>query len=316
MISKKRFSSRSLRVLAVTALSGLLSSAPTIAAEKLSVIASFSIIGDFAAEVGGDRIRLRTLVGPDGDAHVYQPKPSDAIALSRADLVLVNGLRFEGFMTRLVEASGTKAAMVELTEGANIINDPAGGHYHYYEGKAVFHAAPQDPHAWQSVANAKVYVANIAKAFCAADKEGCDSYGANAERYTGELSALDAEARAAIATIPVGRRVVVVAHNAFRYFERDYGLRFIAPQGLSTEAEASAGSVASIIREIRQKKASAVFAENISDKRLVTQIAREAGLSLGGVLYSDALSPAEGPAPTYLRLMRHNVSEFVRATSR
>ncbi|MGQ3192814.1 zinc ABC transporter substrate-binding protein AztC [Neoaquamicrobium sediminum] len=280
---------------------------------KLGVVATFSIIGDFASIVGGDRIELRTLVGADSDAHVYEPKPADAIALARADVVLTNGLLFEGFMERLVEASGTTAEVAVLTEGADILNDPDGGHYHYVNGEAIFHATPNDPHAWQSVTNAQVYVNNIAAAFCKADAGGCESYRANAELYEKQLIELDGDIRKAIAEIPEDRRVAVVAHNAFRYFERDYGVLFLAPQGVSTESEASAADVASLIREIREKRAAAVFAENISDARLVEQIASEAGLALGGTLHSDALSPTDGPAANYLDMMRHNVQTLVTA---
>lgn len=281
--------------------------------DRLAVVATFSIIGDFAQKVGGDRIALRTLVGPNSDAHVYEPKPADAIALARADVVLVNGLLFEGFLQRLVEASGSSAAVAVLSDGADILNDPDGGHYHYVDGEAVFHAAPNDPHAWQSVANARVYVDNIAKAFCAADEAGCATYEANKQAYLGELSALEADIRQALGAVPEDRRVAVVAHNAFRYFERDYGVSFLAPQGVSTESEASAADVASLIREIREKRAAAVFAENIADTRLVGQIASEAGLALGGTLYSDALSQPDGPAPTYVEMMRHNAATLAAA---
>lgn len=277
------------------------------------MVATFSIIGDLAGRVGGDRIELKTLVGPNSDAHVYEPKPADAIALARAEVVLVNGLLFEGFLQRLVEASGTSATIAVLSDGADILHDPEGGHYHFVKGEAVFHSAPNDPHVWQSVANAKVYVTNIAAAFCAADAEGCPVYEANAAAYAGELDALDREIVEAIAAIPEDRRVAVVAHNAFRYFERAYGVTFLAPQGVSTESEASAADVASLIREIREKRAAAVFAENIADARLVEQIASEAGLTLGGTLYSDALSAPDGPAPTYLDLMRHNLKTLTAA---
>lgn len=289
-------------------------SGPAIAQEgPLKVVASFSIIGDFARQVGGDRIELRTIVGPDGDAHVYEPKPADAIALARADVVLVNGLLFEGFLSRLVEASGTAAPIVELTKGARIIDDPLGGHYHFVDGDAIFHAEPHDPHAWQSVDNAKVYVENIRQAFCAADAGGCPSYKANASAYLDRLTILDEEITRAITAIPEDRRVVVVAHNAFRYFADAYGVTFLSPQGVSTESEASAADVAGLVREIRQRRAAAVFAENIADARLVEQIASEASLSLGGTLYSDALSEPDGPAPTYLDLIRHNVSTITSA---
>jgi len=276
---------------------------------KLSVVATFSIIGDFASRVGGDRIALRTLVGPNGDAHVYEPRPADAVALGKADVVLVNGLNFEGFVQRLVEASGTAAHIAVLSEGATILADPRGGHYHGNE----FHASPEDPHAWQSIANAKVYVENIEAAFCAADPQGCPTYKANAAAYVGELTALEVEVRQAVDAIPADRRAVVVAHNAFRYFETEYGIAFLAPQGVSTESEASAGGVASLIREIREKRAAAVFGENISDTRLVEQIASEAGLTVGGTLYSDALSDPQGPAPTYVEMMRHNIEAIKTA---
>jgi len=279
----------------------------------LNVVATFSIIGDFAQTVGGDRIALTTIVGADGDAHVYEPRPADAVALARADVVLQNGLLFEGFLTRLVEASGTLAESIEVSEGADILDDPQGGHYHYYGDRTVFHAAPYDPHAWQSVANAKVYVENIARAFCTVDVEGCATYTENAQDYIDELAALDDEIRAQIAAIPEDRRVVVVAHDAFRYFERDYGITFLSPQGVSTESEASAADVASLVREIRARNASAVFAENIADSRLVEQIANEAGLGLGGTLYSDALSRPDGPAPTYIEMIRHNLSTISAA---
>lgn len=285
------------------------------ATEPLRVVASFSIIGDFAEQVGGERIDLRTLVGPDSDAHVYEPRPADAIALARADVVLVNGLSFEGFMDRLVEASQTRAEITVLTDGADILNDPDGGHYHYVNGEAIFHATPNDPHAWQSVSNAKVYVQNIARAFCEADRDGCAAYEANAAAYVEQLNVLDDEIGAAITDLPQDRRVAVVAHNAFRYFERDHAITFLAPHGVSTESEASAADVASLIREIRNQRASAVFGENITDTRLVEQIASEAGLELGGTLYSDALSPVGGPAATYLEMMRSNTRTLVTALS-
>lgn len=286
---------------------------PTASAQELRVVATFSIIGDFARQVGGERIELRTLVGPNADAHVHEPRPSDAIALAQADVVLTNGLMFEGFLMRLIEASDTEARIVELTEGADILRDPEGGHYHFYGDRAVFHEAPYDPHAWQSVSNAKVYVENVARAFCAADADGCPAYTRNARAYLEELDALHEEVARAVAAIPEQRRVAVVAHHAFRYFEEAYGVTFLAPQGVSTEAEATAADVAGLIRDIRERRAAGVFAENISDSRLVEQIAAEAGLSLGGTLYSDALSAPDGPASTYVELMRHNVTTISAA---
>lgn len=287
--------------------------APILQAAPLQVVASFSIIGDFATRVGGDRIALRTLVGPDADAHVYEPRPADAIALARADVILTNGLAFEGFMSRLIAASGTSAPVIVLTEGIETMPEPGGGHYHYIDGRAIFHAGTHDPHTWQSVANAKIYVSHIEAAFCAADAAGCADYQANAAAYLAELDALDAEILALLSALPASRRTVVVAHNAFRYFEAAYGLHFLAPQGVSTESEAAAADVAGLIRQIRETGAGAIFAENISDTRLLEQIAREAGMRLGGTLYSDALSGPAGPAPSYLAMMRHNATTIAKA---
>ncbi len=281
-------------------------------AEPLKVVASFSIIGDFAKNVGGDRVDVTTLVGPDGDAHVYEPSPADAVSMASAKLVLVNGLHFEGFLQRLVEASASKAAIVELTKGITPIDfkpefaeaeAAEGGHEGHNHGST-------DPHAFQSVVNAKVYVKNIADAFCNADSAGCDAYKANATAYTEKLDALDKEVREAIAAIPQEKRVVITSHDAFGYFEHEYGLTFLAPQGLSTESEPSAADVAKLVEQVKQDKAAAIFVENITNPRLIEQISVETGIKVGGTLYSDALSKADGPAPTYIDLMRNNIKQI------
>lgn len=291
-------------------------------AEPLKVVASFSIIGDFAKNVGGDRVEVTTLVGPDGDAHVYEPKPADAAAMAKADVVLVNGLHFEGFLTRLVNASATKAAIVELTRGVASIEfgpefaeEPEGaaaGHedHEHEENHQGHDHGPTDPHAFQSVANANIYVQNIADTFCAADAEDCETYRANADAYTAKLAALDAEIRQTIASIPKARRVVITSHDAFGYFEHEYGLRFLAPQGLSTDAEPSAADVAKLVEQVRQHSAAAIFVENISNPRLIEQIANETGVKVGGTLYSDALSQPDGPAATYIDMMKNNIGEI------
>lgn len=282
-------------------------------AEPPQVVATFSIIGDMAARVGGDRIALEVLVGPNADAHVYEPRLRDAMAVARADVVLTNGLGLEGFVDRLIAASGTDAAIVALTDAADVLEDPAGGHYHHIGDQAIWHAGAYDPHAWQSVPNARAYVAAIADTFCDADVEGCPAYRANADSYAKDLDALDAEIRAAVDALPLNRRTVVVSHNAFRYFQEEYGIAFLSPQGLSTDAEASAADVAGLIRKIRDTDARAIFAENIADTRLLDRIAAETGLALSGTLYSDALSGPDGPAPDYLSMMRHNARTIAAA---
>lgn len=289
-------------------------------AEKLKVVASFSIIGDFAKNVGGDRIELTTLVGPGGDAHVYEPKPADAVAMHDAKVVLVNGLHFEGFLQRLVETSASKATIAELAKGVEPIamaeeHSHEGEHAEASEAEGHHHDGEFDPHAFQSVANAQLYVKNIADAFCAADPAGCDDYKVNALAYDAKLEALDGEIKAAMGSIPQDRRTIITTHDAFGYFEHAYGIHFLAPEGISTEAEASAADVAALIKQVREDKAAAVFVENIADPRLIEQIASETGLKLGGTLYSDALSDEGGPAATYIDLMRHNVSTIKGAVN-
>ncbi len=261
-------------------------------ADGLKVVTSFSILGDMAAQVGGDRVTVTTLVGPDSDAHVYEPKPADAAAMAEADVVLINGLGFEGFIERLALASGTKAMIATASQGVAPITGEHGG---------------VDPHAFQSVPDARKYVTNIAAAFCAADAAGCDGYKANAAAYDAQLAMLDADIRAAVAAIPQDKRTVITSHDAFGYLAHEYGLVFLAPEGISTDSEASAADVARLIDQIRGQKASALFVETISDPRLVNQISAETGIKIGGALYSDALSAADGPAATYVDLMRHNI---------
>lgn len=283
---------------------------PIQAEEKLKAVASFSVIADMVEQVGGDSVEVTQIVGPGGDAHVYEPTPNDAKLLASADVVFVNGLGFEGWLDRLVKASGYAAAPVILTEGIKPGTTAEGEHH----GEADGHDhGGTDPHAWQSVALAQTYVANIAKGLCAADSAHCESYKVNAARYAGELAGLDAEIKAAVERIPADRRVVISSHDAFGYFAREYGVSFLAPEGISTESEASAQDVARLIEQIRHDKASALFVENISDPRLIEQIARETGLKIGGELYSDALSPKDGPAPTYLAMMRHNIGLLAAA---
>jgi zinc/manganese transport system substrate-binding protein len=275
---------------------------PSFAQEKLKVVATFSILSDFVKNVGGDRVDVQSLVGPNGDAHVYQPTPSDAKTIAEAKVVFVNGLGFEGWIARLIKASASKAAMVTATKGVK----PRKAEDDHGHGDA-------DPHAWQSVANAKIYVANIRDGLAAADPAGKNAYEANAAAYLAKLEALDAEVKAAVEKIPADRRKIITTHDAFGYFGAAYGVAFIAPQGVSTESEVSARDVAKIITQIRKQKIPAVFLENVTDKRLLERIAQEGGARIGGTLYSDALTDEKGPAPTYLDMMRHNVKQLSMA---
>ena len=290
----------------IAALAVLSVSVPALAQEKLKVLATFSILGDFVKNVGGDRVDVTTLVGPNSDAHVYSPAPADAKKVAAAKVVITNGLGFEGWMARLVRASGSKASPVVATKGIKPRKQAAHGHSHGQPDDT-------DPHAWQSVANAKIYVANILAALIAADPAGKAAYEANAKAYLEKLDALDKEVRDAVATIPQDRRRIITSHDAFGYFQAAYGIEFIAPQGVSTESEASARDVGRIITQIKRQKIPAVFLENVTDPRLIQRIAAESGARVGGQLYSDALTDEKGAAPTYIDMIRYNIKQLVTA---
>jgi len=270
---------------------------PVAHAQPLTVVASFSIIGDFVRNVGGDRVSVTTLVGPDGDVHVYTPAPADARKIADAKLLVVNGLGLEGWLPRLVQSSGSKALIVTVTDGIAPLR--------------INSAA--DPHAWQSVVNAGIYVADIRDALVAADPADAETFRANAAAYLAKLDVLDREVRGSVAQIPPARRKVISTHGAFGYFAAAYGIEFIAPLGVSTESEASARDIARIITQIRSEKIPAVFLENISDVRLIRRISAETGARIGGTLFSDSLSDEKGDAPTYIELVRHNIKALTSA---
>ena len=296
------------------------------AADKVQAVASFSILGDMVREVGGERVEVVTLVKPDSDAHVFSPTPADAKTLSGADIFFVNGLGFEGWIERLEKSSGFKGKTLVVSKGVKPLTmEEAEGHHH---GEAEHdhdhdHAKNEhdgehevtDPHAWQDLANGRLYVANIRDGLTAADPEGKAVYEANAAKYLAAIGEEQKAVKQAIASLPPERRKIITSHDAFGYFGKAYGLEIIAPEGVSTESEASAQDVAKIIRQIRAEKIPAVFLENVADHRLLDQIARETGAKIGGVLYSDALSGPDGPAPTYLDMFRHNVGALTAALS-
>ncbi|HWX04659.1 MAG TPA: metal ABC transporter substrate-binding protein [Bradyrhizobium sp.] len=275
----------------------LLTALPARAQDRLNVVASFSILGDFVKNVGGDRVDVTTLVGPNGDVHVYTPAPADAKKIADAKLLVINGLGLEGWLPRLLQASGSKAPIVTATRGIAPLK----------------FGSDADPHAWQSVANAKIYVANIRDALRGADPADAAIFAANTQAYLTKLDALDREVREAIAHIPEQRRKVISTHNAFGYFAAAYGIEFIAPVGVSTESEASARDIAGIISQIKAQKIPAVFLENISDPRLIERISTETGARVGGTLYSDSLTDEKGPVPTYIELVRHNIKALTSA---
>ena len=270
---------------------------PLRAEDRINVVASFSILADFARNAGGERVRVTSLVGPNGDVHVYTPTPADARTVAEAGLVVVNGLGLEGWLPRLLQSAGGRAPIVTASRGVAPLK----------------FGSETDPHAWQSVVNAKIYIANIRNALVEVDPAGADDYRKNADAYLAELDALDAEVRAAIAKIPPARRKLISTHDAFGYFAKAYGFETIAPLGASTEAEPGARDIAGIITRIKASGASAVFPENISDERLIRRISAETGASIGGTLYTDSLTDEKGNAPTYIALVRHNIRTLTSA---
>ena len=278
------------------------------AQKKFNVVASFSVLGDMVKNVGGDRIEVTTLVGPNGDTHVYEPTPADAKAVAGADLVVVNGLGFEGWMDRLIQASGYKGAAVVASKGVEPRKMTA--------EETTEPGAPRlvtDPHAWQDLHNGQLYVRNIAEGLAKLDPAGASVYEANAKAYAARLGELDRWVKQEFSAIPRPKRRMITTHDAFGYFGAAYGVTILSPEGFSTESEASAGDIARLIQQIRKEKITAVFIENISDPRLMQQVAKESGVTLGGTLYSDALSKPDGPAPTYLEMFKNNVSLIAAA---
>jgi zinc/manganese transport system substrate-binding protein len=309
------------------------------AAEPMDVVASFSILGDMVSTVGGERVRVETLVGPGEDAHVFDPAPADARLLADADLVVLNGLGFEGWIDRLVEASGYDGAIVVASAGIDPL--PSEPEDHHGEGEAHdehadddahadhddheehageegheeddHHHGAFDPHAWQDLANGAVYVRNIAAALSLADPEGAAIYEANAQAYLGEIEALDRMVREAMDALPADARTIVTSHDAFGYFGHAYGIVFLAPEGMNTADEPSAAEIAALIDQIEREHIAGLFVENISDNRVLERIAEDTGVVIGGTLYSDSLSGPEGPAATYLAMMRNNTSQLSSA---
>ena len=306
------------------------------ATEPTRVVATFSILGDMAKRIGGKHLEITTLVGPGGDAHVYKPTPAAARAVSNAGVLVVNGLEFEGWLDRLIDASDFNGTRSVATKGVEPIafednqdthtegehHDDRGGKHHDDHGEEhhddhgeehAHHHGVFDPHAWLDLHNAIIYVDNITVALAQVDPDNAATFYKNRAAYVAEIQALDAEIHKLVDGLPNDRRTVVTSHDAFQYFGRTYGLTFVAPQGLSTDSEASAKGVARLIERIRAEGISAVFVENIADPRLLQQIANETDATIGGTLYPGALSGPDGPAPTYLDMMRHNAKTLVHA---
>ena len=272
----------------------------SVASAKIKVVSTFSILGDMVQNIGGKNIELTTLVGPNGDGHVYEPTPADAKSIANADLVFINGLGFEGWIDRLVKASGYKGKVIIATKGIKELK---------FEGEL-------DPHAWQDLSNGRIYIKNIKNALIDLDPKNSDLYKKNFIAYDKILVSMDKSIKNRFSDIPKKNRKVITSHDAFLYFGRAYGIDFRSPVGVTTESEPSAGELAALITEMRKDGIKALFAENITDPRLIKQLAREVNAKIGGTLYSDALSDDSEPANTYINMFKYNVNELASVLSK
>jgi len=296
-------------------------SGQTEADEKAIVVTTFSILADLTQRVAGDHAQVLTLVGPNGDAHVFEPGPRESAELARADLLIANGLGFEPWLERLEDASGFKGKVIAASDGVTPLEGEEEHEGEAHEGEEHeeeaheegHHHEGADPHAFQDLANAQIYVANIAKGLADVAPDHAADFKANADKLIAEIAALDQQLKADFAAIPQEKRRVLTSHDAFHYFGRAYGIEFVSVQGLSTEAEPTADDLVKVVRQARDGHLSAIFLENMSDPRLAETVAQESGVRMGGELYADALSDPGGPAPDYLSLIRYNAKQLLAA---
>jgi len=282
----------------VLALSALFA-APAVMAKTVQAVASFSVLADIVQNVGGEHVVVKSLVGPNGDPHSFEPAPKDSQALSHADLVFVSGLGMEGWMDRLITSSGYKGQTVVASNGVNTRKMEE-------DGKTI-----TDPHAWNSMQNGIIYATNVMNALIAADPQDAAYFRQHGSAYIEQLQKLDSWAQKELATVPEAKRKVLTSHDAFGYFGQRYGVTFLAPVGFSTDAEASASDVAELITQLKKENIHTYFIENQTDPRLVQQIASASGAKSGGELYPEALTEKGGAADSYVAAFKHNVNAIV-----
>lgn len=289
----------------------------------MPVVASFTVLGDMVAEIGGDYVQLTNIIGLGGDAHAFEPTPEHVRALAQARVLVINGLDFEAWLPRLVAASNFRGLQIVASQGVEPRQlDAESAHSHHDHahasgagaaGAAGLHAGEVDPHAWQSLTNGMTYARNIAAGLSKADPANAATYAARAERYIDEMKKLDIQVRHALGQIPPEKRKVVVPHDSMGYFGREYGIEFIPIAGISSQAEASARNVAAIVDQIRKVGGAAVFLEGTANPKLAEQIARETGATMGGTLYADTLGEPDQPAGTYLGMFKWNAGQLIYA---
>ncbi|EAR08103.1 metal ABC transporter solute-binding protein, Zn/Mn family [Reinekea blandensis] len=326
----------------------MLLSAYTLSHERVEVIASFSILGDMIEQIGQEHVAVTSLVGINEDPHVYSPTPREVRKVQSADLVVLNGLGFEGWMTRLLEASEYKGISLLVAEGVMTDHgseldvhedehehehDSVDDHSHedhedhedhdeaHEQGRHEEHDGLEhehdhggiDPHAWHSALAGREYFHHITEALIALLPEHKAEFEQREREVLAQLSALDQKMKVGLEAVPESKRVLITVHSGFRYLEQAYGIEMLSPAGLTTAGDVSARDVADVVRFIKDNQVQAIFAENITDNRLITQVAKEAGIPVFGELYSGALSDASGPAATYLEMLTYNYDQILNA---
>lgn len=289
-------------LLLLIALTGFLPFRLGAQAPRLQVVASASMISDMAYQIAGEWIDIETIVPIGGDPHLHEPTPRDARIVAAADLILINGLTFEGWITELIENSGTKGRITVVTEGVEPL-------------RSLNYKNSTDPHAWMDAKNGLIYARNICLVLKEMLPEHEEKIQIRFDEYAKEISALDDYIRTEIAKIPEQQRILITSHDAFQYYGRSYGVRLEAIMGISTEAEAQTSDLLRVRQSIEENQVPAIFMESTINPKLIEQIARDTRIIIGGKLYADSLGDKDSPAPSYIQMLRYNTDTIVKSLS-
>ena len=273
------------------------------AKDKLVVVSTASIFSDMAENIAGDIVEVQTIVPIGDDPHLYEPTPGDARKVADADLILKNGLTFEGWLNELIENSGTKGKIVTITEGITPITSEK------YKNST-------DPHAWMDARYGLTYIENIKKALSELDPDNSDIFEFNYKLYKQQLEDLDNYIRTEIQKIPESQRILITSHDAFQYYGRRYGIELESILGTSTDADAQTSDIIRLNKIIKSSGVPAVFIESTVNPKLLEQLAKDNKITVGGKLYADSLGDKNSPAPTYIDMLRHNTNTIVAALSK
>jgi ABC-type Zn uptake system ZnuABC Zn-binding protein ZnuA len=286
-------------------IAALLAAHPGRAAEPIAVVATFSVVGDMLANVGGDHVRITTIVGPDGDCELYQPTVADVAHVAAARAVFLNDLNeeFEPWLEPLLKQAEFHGAKIVVSRGVRTLTAEE---EHPVSGRPLPTAI--DQHAWLDPRNGAVYVRNIAEALARLDAANAADYRARAADYTKQIQALDDWARKELAEVPAGKRRALSSHDSLQYIANAYGITLLSVVGWTNKAEPSAAELAKLARQVRSQRVKALFLDSITDPRAIQRIAAETGASIGGTMYADSLSPPGGAADSYLKMLQHDVA--------